>query len=119
MRHAIRVTVAVSAIFIAFVLMLSSLSAQSITKLKSGTKAITAAATQINTASGCSVLVGNLSTTKVWIGGSDVTTSGWPICSDTSACFSTAVEIPGSLNAAFAITTDGGSVTWLQGSSCK
>lgn len=94
--------------------------AQSVTRMTGGVKAITAAATQINTESGCSVIVGNLSTTKVWIGGSTVSPStGWPVCSDSSSCFSTAVEIPGSINAVFAITTDGGSMHWMQGKSCK
>lgn len=98
----------------------TALNAQSVTRMTGGVKAITAAATQINTESGCSVLVGNLGTTKVWIGGSTVSSStGWPVCSDSSACYSTAVEIPGSVNAVFAITTDGGSVHWMQGKSCK
>lgn len=90
------------------------------TKVTAGTKAITAAATQITTTSGCSMMIGNLTTTKVWVGGSGVSTAtGFPICSDTLSCYATSVEFEASPNAVFAITTDGGTVNFLLGQSCR
>lgn len=120
----IRVAIALSCIIGALALFSADQPAQALsgpmTKVTAGTKAITAAATQVTTTSGCSITVGNLSTTKIWVGGSTVSANtGFPICSSTTECFATTLDFEASPNSVFAITTDGGTLSYILGQSCR
>lgn len=86
--------------------------AKPLTTLKSGTMTVTSTAAAVPSATGCALHLLNTSTTPVYIGGSNVTTSnGFPICSDTTACPRWDYPADAASGVVFAVKAGGGSVT--------
>lgn len=80
--------------------------------LKTFTRTCDTTATKIIGTAASAYVVGNLTTTPIYVGNADVnsTTRGWPVCSDTAVCFSTTLSIDAS--SGYCLST-GGTATLL------